>query len=386
VSQLLLQDAGDGGKLKWATASITAGLAGGMILSPFDTPAENLPRRPSAATMASALKGVNGSVYFDAATYGAELPSADKFSYYDTWQLWPGARADLSTPTRRDRHVAQVMQIASDIGATPISPTFALTSPIDTRADHALEMMASARRASDAVVLSIVGTEEFWRSGPALDAFVGRVAALRPAAFSVAIMRQTLHYPYLERHPDEVFGICRAVHALSLRGALGLAQYGDLAALPSLAAGASLIGTGWNIGQRQLSHALFRTSGGGTASYRPTYEGLMAAFKAVEAQRFESGSAAASHLHYPGPLPPARDKNSHWRHHLEVLNRLVDETSRGRILRRDLRSRRLRTLYGRASVAFVNATTYAAPLAVGVAHWIGPVQQGLELYMAEEGY
>ena len=97
---VLIQDGRRGGHLKWATEAITAGHAGGVIISPFHTPRVAVPRHKSGAMVVAAVSDAGGEALLDATTHGRLLPGTDDLTHYDTWQLWGPAGVGIwSAPT-----------------------------------------------------------------------------------------------------------------------------------------------------------------------------------------------------------------------------------------------------------------------------------------------
>ncbi len=380
MSSLLLHDSARSGKLTWAIDAVDQGYATGLILSPFDTPPATLPRRAGASECGRAISDLGGAVYLDPATHGAALPGTDRFQIYDLWALWPGTRGNFAD---RREHVQRAIAAANRFGLQPIAPTIGLEMAIGSEAESALEMAEWAVSASVDVYLSVVGTANFWASGAELDAFVGALVALRPRGWVVTAWRHALRSPWPGLDPAEVTGICRTVHTLSLRGAPVIAGHGDLAGLPSIAAGADLLGSGWDLRHRVCAHDSFRNASGmARTSLRVTHRGLLAWLKRDEAERLYNADNALSGRLVPNALPV--DFNGHWRHHLRSLDTLANRVIAGG--NRQARVRRLRRLYEQAANDFDQVAGLAGQLEAGRQQWIAPLLQGLNGYGTGEGW
>jgi hypothetical protein len=214
MSGLALQDSGRAGKAGWMAGVVQRGDAAGVILSPFMTPRVSRPREKSAAEVMGEVADAGGTVVFDPTTNAALMPTTNAWSRYDTWDLWSGRRADISSePLWRD-HVVRALDSQVALGVIPLAPTLDLDSSVGPNADTSLDFAAFARSQCDAVALSIVGSSAFWAQGRLLDDYVGQIAQLRPTAVFLSVRRADLSYP-----PDavraEVAGLCRSVYSLS---------------------------------------------------------------------------------------------------------------------------------------------------------------------------
>jgi hypothetical protein len=182
-----------------------------------------------------------------------------------------------------------------------------------------------------------------------------------------------------------VAGLCRTVHALSLRAGVHIA-YGDLAALPAVAVGAAFVGSGWDLSQRVYAEDAFKRGdgGGGGGSYRATHRGLLGALKGDEAAKLMAVDPDRSRRLLPGLLPKATDFNAHWEHHLQCLSALIDhlwgESDAAQ------RVGRLHTLYEQAAIEFGEVVTLIGPLAADWSQWVAPLAEGLNRHAADEGW
>lgn len=382
MSALLIHDSGRAGKLNVVLNAIGHGQATGMILSPFETPPDTIPRRPAAIEVIDAVRGAGGEVWMDPATYGALTPGATRIAVYGQWTLWPGGRNLQETALLE--HVGAVVNVQGRLDLTPIAPTISIASAESRYADTALAMAERALQTDDRSYLSITGPTSFWTSGAALDAFVGSLVQLRPQGWFVAITRDSISYPPASLDPVEVAGICRTIRSLSMRGAPVIAGYGDLGGLPSVAAGATRIGTGGDLKQRCCAEASFRDAPEPRRpSTRVTFRELMASLKRPEAERLEAGDVAVSRRLVPGPLPPS-DRNSAWQHHFRCLSELVDRVASAGNAQD--RASRLARMYDQALLDWADATPLARPLDAGARDWIDPLREGFTVYVQDEGW
>ncbi len=221
----------------------------------------------------------------------------------------------------------------------------------------------------------------FWSAGSELDAFIGRIATLRPEEAILSVLRATGQYPWSDLAPEEVAGVCRTTRSLSLRMPVMLAR-SDLAGLPAAAAGASRIGTGWDLKQRVLSAELFRTSPDiRRQSQRVSHVGLFASLKRREAERLSAGNAVLSDRLVPGTLP--LDFNGHWRHHLSILASLARDSGSGATV--GDRVAWLQDAYTAAAGEFADVAGYVRPLEASEGQWIVPLADGLQAFAESEG-
>lgn len=389
MSAVLLHDSSRSGALTWAADLITNGIAAGMILNPFSTPRRTIsragttPAKTGATESRHRLADAGGEVFFDPTSHGALATGANLFNLYDTWELWPPGSRGTTTDAALTEHVDRVLARCDEISLRPIAPTLPLTSPTSPAATSALRMAELAVEADVGAYVAIVGTSTFWAAGSALDAYIGELVQLRPAGWAVTVTRDALRYPWPGLDPAEVAGLCRTVHSLSLRDAEVIACHGDLAALPAVAAGATYVGSGWDLRHRSCADDIFRSSSGiRRASYRVAHRGLLATLKRVEAETIHAADPTLSARLVPGPLPP--DYNAHWRHHLRVLNSGVNRVASAGA--GQARVDTLRRMYRTAQRDFDAVIGIVSRLEAGRSQWIDPLADGLELYAQGEGW
>lgn len=377
----MLQDSGRPGKPLWTSTLLQRGDVSGILLSPFDTPTDTQPRRLGARDLIDRVTDAGGEVLFDPTTHGALLPSTSRWASYDTWDLWDGPRSDLSTQARLRGHVLRTLEVQLDLGLPPVAPALALASAVGLDADRSLEMATTARSQGNEVHLAIVGSGAFWSQGHLLDDYVGQIAQLRPAGVFFSVIRPDLDYPP-QAMPAEITGLCRSVDSLSRRCDV-IVQCSDLFGLPALAAGASAIGSGWDLRQRMLAPVAFQH---GTTtrrtSHRVTHAGLYGVLKRPEAELLLRNDRALSVRLVPGAVPG--NGNPLWERHLGVL--ALEASSIQALPDRRAKATWLLGRYTSALADFARVDVLARPLAAGSARWLSAVKTGLEGYMAGEGW
>lgn len=250
MSGVLLHDGRRTGHQGWCTNAIVESVADGVFISPFSTPRITLPRNPSGASVAQAVRSVAGEVIFDAMTHARLLPSTNKLDFYDTWELWGPDGLGLDTPQRRLQHIERVFARQGDLRAPHLAPTIALEMPQTADAEYAIEAAQTAKGLDRDCWQSLVGTKAFWRSGHGLDAFVGRLASLKSPVWVVTVTNEIVIDAALDVSDTAAFsGLCRTIHSLSERSRVIL-THADFAGLIGVAAGADTIGSGWDRGMR----------------------------------------------------------------------------------------------------------------------------------------
>ena len=175
----------------------------------------------------------------------------------------------------------------------------------------------------------------------------------------------------------------RTVYALSQDREVRIA-FGDLAALPAVAAGATSICTGWDLRQRICAYQDFEerandTSGGGWYQ-RPTLLGLMGGLTAREYSILASEDQQLADTLTPGTIGPRAELA--FKHHARVLNSIITELNS---LTGAPRVNALRSHYDTAltewdKVIRITGTT------LGPSRWITPFKKGLDAFMNSEGW
>jgi hypothetical protein len=324
MSGVLIHDGRRIGHRKWCVDAIAGGAADGVVLNPFATPRVAEPRHPSASDLARAVRGANGEVVFDAMTHALFLPGTNKRDFYDAWELWGSAGADLEGTARQLTHVERVFDRQSQVGAPNLAPTLQLQSPQSPNAHVARDLARVARGLDKDCWQSLVGTRSFWSSGPHLDAYIGSLAALRAPVWMITVANELVvdHVPDLT-DTAAFAGLCRTVHSLSLRSRV-IVAHGDFAGLPAVAAGADTVGSGWDRAQRTFDPLAFRVDSDPgiriPASY-VTQGALHSILRRDTAEAIERWNAGRARTIRGGPMPPSDQAQR--LHHLRQLRSAV---------------------------------------------------------------
>ena len=112
--------------------------------------------------------------------------------------------------------------------------------------------------------------------------------------------------------PEEVHGICRTARSFGEEADVHV-SHGDLAALPAIAAGATTLGTGWDLGQRVCGYSSYeaRTTGdGGQWFQQATLEGLLSLMTRGEATLLRRKTRPWRTVCFQVPFPPDRRRHS----------------------------------------------------------------------------
>jgi hypothetical protein len=175
----------------------------------------------------------------------------------------------------------------------------------------------------------------------------------------------------------------RSVYALSQDRPVYIG-HGDLAALPAIAAGASALGTGWDIRQRVCAYSDYaaRSSGGDGGQWyqRPTLELLLGDMKPNEYQVFRAQDRQYAESLTQGSVPSGPENA--FRHHAGVLSLVADEL---KALSGEARVRALRERYRRAEAEWPRAQKISG-CSVGGEPWIGSQIKGIDQFIAGEGW
>jgi hypothetical protein len=282
---LLLHDGRRNGHASWLKESIAGGFADGAIFNPFSSPPTSAPSNPSVADVIGQLRGglPNGAteptLFFDSATWAATLAGTDLWDDYDLWPLWPHhTRGDLRDAGAIADHVSAVFEVQEGLGVPYLAPTVAVDAVGGPLGRLAIDLAAEGIRQQRSCLITVCGTNSFWRSGPDLDGHVGRLARMRPVGCYVIPMRDRAGYPADLTDTDATAGWLRTIHSLAMRSRV-IAAYTDHLGIIAAAAGAYTVGTGWDQGQRVCNPESFRSGsgGGGSVNYSP-HPGLLARF------------------------------------------------------------------------------------------------------------
>lgn len=386
MSGVLIHDGRRIGHRKWCVDAVSGGSADGVVLNPFATPRVAEPRHPSASDLAQAVRGAKGEVVFDAMTHALFLPSTNKRDFYDAWELWGPAGANLEGAAHHLAHVERVFDRQSQIGAPHLAPTLQLQSPQSPNAYVARDLARVAHGLDKDCWQSLVGTRSFWSSGPHLDAYVGSLAALRAPVWMITVANELVvdHVPDLT-DTAAFAGLCRTVHSLSLRSRV-IVAYGDFAGLPAVAAGADTVGSGWDRAQRTFDPLAFRVDSDPgiriPASY-VTQGGLNSVLRRDTAEAIERWDAARARAIRGGPMPPS-DQAQRMHHLLQLRSAVQQINAAGS---RKARVGELRNRY-RAAVAVYDSLIADLRPVVREADktaWASNPANALEAYAGSEG-
>jgi len=321
---VLIHDGRRAAHRKWCVDAVSARFADGVILTPFSTPRVAEPRHPSAGDVSSAIRSIGGEVIFDAMTHAYFLPGANKFDFYDGWELWGPDGPVLDTTQRRLAHIERVFNRQSQVGSPSLAPTLQLSSPHGTDSVLAREMARTAQGLDSSCWQSLVGTRSFWSSGSALDAYVGSLAALHSPVWVLTMANELVvdHVPDLN-DTAAFAGFCRTVHSLSLRSRVIIA-YADLSGLPAIAAGADTLGSGWDRAQRTYDPNSFRVDSDTGIRIPAAYvtQGLLhSILRRDTADAVERWSQTRAAMIRGGVMPPSDQAQR--MHHLSQLRAVV---------------------------------------------------------------
>lgn len=368
--------------LTWIQTAVGNGSARGAVMTPFATPRVGKAHRRGASAMSSELVASGAEVWFDATTHALQMGGVGDFRYYDEYTLWGGPRGDVTTTAARHEHLRLVFALQEAMGAKHLAPTVLLHHGESNTSQLALELAEEAVALELDTWLTIAGTPPLWSSERALDAHIGALAQLNPAGWFITVARPLASLP-VGAEQEEVHGLCRTVRALAEYAPVHI-SHGDLAALPTVAAGASSVGTGWDQRQRVCgfnSYASRDAGGGGGGWYeRPTFPGLLASLKQNEAALLARVDAArAARL---GPVPPPGAEEA-FSHHLQVLDGLLTRV----LMAGDFGARyiELKGMYAAAAGEWpqVQAITGST---LNATDWIDELAAGLAAYGAGEGW
>lgn len=378
-----IQDTARNTLILWTTHAIRGGYARGAMLSPFTSPVSANGYKRSAADTSQAIRDAGGEFWFDPMSHALNMPRAGDFRFYDDWDLWAAARGDFTAVNAITSHVDRVFNRQSELHAQLLAPTVLVSYPDTLQSQLALELAQEAMRQQPTAWLTIAGDQQFWSSTAELDAHIGAMDQLQPAGWLLTVARGDNAMPPAAT-PEEVFGMMRTTFALSQDRPVRVA-FGDVAALPAVAAGAESVGTGWDMRQRLCAFQDFEEraadAGGGGAWYqRPTLRGLIGGLSNGEYEVLVSEQPALAARLTPGSIGPSAEQA--FAHHASVLTDLIDELA---ALAQRPRVEVLRAAYISA-IAEWPAVQKVTGTRLGSSRWSTPFLQGLELFMASEGW
>lgn len=379
---LMIQDTARNNLIKWAGNAISSGYARGAFLSPFISPREANGFKKSATETSTAIRGSGGEFWFDSMTYALDMPRAGNFRHYDGWPLWSGSRGDLSDRAAMRAHVSAVFGVQDELVSPHLAPTCLVSYPDTPKSRQALDLAEAAVEVDPTAWLTVAGDQQFWSAGAELDAHIGALDQCEPGGWMFVVTRNDTSMPPAST-PEEIHGLVRSTFALSQDRPVRVA-FGDLAALPAIAAGAESLGTGWDMRQRLCAYQDYEDreadAGGGAWYQRPTFRGLLGGLSGNEYELLTSERAQLAARLAPGTIAPQPE--SAFRHHATVLSELI---------------RALQALGGRDRVEYLR-NQYSAALGewpevqrvtgtkLGPTRWIAPFLAGLDLFISAEGW
>lgn len=371
---------------KWTSTAVRDGYAIGAYLSPFTSPLLGNGYKRSASDTSNLIRDAGGEFWFDPMTYALDMPRAGDFRYYDAWGLWgvERGRGDLSTRDAMRAHVDRVYEIQTSLSSPLVAPTKLVSNPDSMASQRALELSQEAVSAETSTWLTVAGDPQFWSSGVELDAHIGALDQLEPAGWLLVVTRQENSMPPVST-PEEVHGLMRTTFALSQDKPVRVA-FGDLAALPAVAAGAEAIGTGWDMRQRICAYQDFEEredtseNDGGGWYQRPTLRGLLGGLTQKQHGVLASERHSLASRLTPGIIG---SKPEHaFRHHATVLTSIVTELN---LLSGQARVDALAQHYLDA-ISEWPAVAQITGVKIGRDRWIRPFLEGLEQFAVSEGW
>lgn len=366
----------------WTAHGISQRYADGAYLSPFTSPVDANKYKKSAKDTANQILNAGGEFWFDPMSYALGMPHAGDFRHYDTWKLWSGSRGDFETRRSLLDHIQRVYAVQDQLGSPKLAPSLLVSYPDSPKSQQALELSREAIETESSTWLTIAGDQHFWTAGAELDAHVGALDQLEPTGWLLVVTREESSMPPAAT-AEEIYGLMRTTFALSQDRPVRIA-FGDLAALPAVAAGADAVCTGWDIRQRICAYQDFKKKdgdkSGGTWYQRPTLIGLMGGLSKREYSTLMSEDESLTKRLSPGTIGPQPEQA--FKHHAETLGTIVAQLT---ALSGRARIDALRERYTKA-VPEWHGVKQITGSRLGAEHWIHPFLEGLELFASAEGW
>lgn len=381
---ILIQDSVRNTVPKWVVNAVRGNYAHGIIFSPFSSPINGNGYKTDIDKAIERIRKVDGQIWFDPTTHALQMPQVGDFRYYADWDLWSGARGDLSTPAAMRDHVSRVFNIQREIGAPLLAPTILLHAAQSGTSSQAINLAQIAREeaAGEAVWLPIVGDAHFWSADGDLDAYIGVLDQLEPAGWMVSVARPQNVIPagVVE---SEISGLMRSVYALSQDRPVYIG-HGDLAGVPALAAGATAIGTGWDVRQRVLAYTDYAlradSDSGGQWYQRPTLRHLYGNLRYNDYQVLLDQEHQLAHRLTTGEF--ATGPENAFKHHARVLGDIEGWLSsmgpKNRVLQ-------LRDAYERAQTQWPRIQAVTG-VSIAATEWVDPLLAGVRQFISQEGW
>lgn len=379
---LLLHDSPRNCVISWGIAAKSEGSADAVVLNPWASRwSESSTPSYLVRDRASELQQRGVDVWFDPMTHVLQMDGVGDFRYYAEYDLWDSPARDLNTQGERRDHIRRVFRIQDQLGSPHLAPTVLLHAGLSATSALALACAEDAIDEDNQCWLAIAGTPTFWGS-PDLDAHIGALAQLQPSGWFLSVARPTVTLPSGATN-QEVFGMCRTARALSEYCPV-FVPYGDLAALPAVAAGAVGVGTGWDQQQRNCGYTNFESrgpiGGGGVWYKRPTFSALFGSLTTNEALNLEARDPG---LYLRLGPPAVLDTKEAFLHHAQVL-----ASSIRAIVAESSYANRYRYLVHRYEEALANWALVQGAIrtSLGANDWIDELLAGLRAYGAVEGF
>jgi hypothetical protein len=371
----------------WISDAVAAGTASAAVLTPWVSPyPHGIGVKRGFTLRAQEFRDYGIPCWFDPATHALQMPGVGDFRFYHDFDLWGGPIGDLTTDGNRREHVRRVFRRQDEIGAVHLAPAPLLATGLNNLSMLALETSRVAIEQHSDAWLTIAGTGSFWSDGSDLDAHVGGLAALQPAGWFISFVHPNSDMPP-KLTAEEIYGISRTVRALAEHAPVHV-SHGDFAALPAVAAGATSVGTGWDKSQRAVAYTNYaarplpvpgKQSGGWLE--RSTLRVLLGSLSKSDGallQRQDPRLAARL-----GGLPVAPGAKDSFPHHAVQLDAAVRQVEVG--VDYEARCRQLDVMYTQAARGWAALQT-STGIRDQSARWVTPLQQGLRLYAAGEGW
>lgn len=379
---VLIEDTARNNLALWTVNAFVRGIVDGVIISPFTTPLTATSYKQSAARIVERFQEAECPVWVDPTTHALQMAGVGDFRYYDEWGFWSGVRGALNSEADRRDHIRRVFDAQYRLGVPRLAPTILLHNPQSQTSLEALEMAQLAVDEDPNTVLAIAGDTHFWSSGDDLDAHIGALAQLAPEMWFISTARVASVVP-VPANATEIAGLCRTVRSLSAESSVHI-SHGDLAGLPAVAAGASSVGSGWDLRQRVLAYSDFQPRsdllGGGQWYKRPTLEILLGNLSTSEFALLQAQNSDLAARLLPGVLAPGPEEA--FTHHVSVLRRVITDLAGREAGDAYLR---LSDLYRIAREEWPSASLQAGAQ-VAARGWIEPFAEGLRIYGHAEGW
>lgn len=130
----------------WIIESVSSGSASGAVITPWATPFQQhagAGRKPSAANRIAELQAGGVNVMFDPMTHVLQMSGVGDLRFYDEYDLWAGARGDLSDQALIEGHVDKVFGIQDSLNVSHCAPTVLLHSGLEMFSVVALDVARS---------------------------------------------------------------------------------------------------------------------------------------------------------------------------------------------------------------------------------------------------